>query len=384
MRGIGTFTKLIAISTILLTSAALLGLWAAAGTSHAGEEEDAPVAFAISGLFGSGAFLGVELEEEIDHPEGGARITRVVDDSAAAAAGLEEGDIIVAFDGRTIRGPRALTNQMSDHEPGDDISITVLRDGRESTFDVELGERKGMSFAGLGDDLSVFAPRAGLFGCEEDDENCSHSFSWSCEGDDCEGFNFDFGNLFGRPMLGVQLSPITDELREHLGAGPGVGILVSKVVEGSAAEDAGISVGDLIVSVDGEDVAGAGDIREALEGKEGETFDVQVIRDGRSVTVDVTIPERDDDAPTGPRALHFAPHIELHRLGADIEDVMEHVRETLGQAHGAHARALHLEGNVARREAIREALEQSREVREDAMQRAREALEKSRAVRNMI
>lgn len=343
MRGIGTFTKLIAISTFLLTAAALLGLWAVAGTSHAGDAE-APVAFSVSGLFGSGVFLGVELEEEIDHPEGGARITRVVEDSAAATAGLEEGDIVVAFDGRTIRGPRALTNQMSDLEPGDKVSITVVRDGRERTLDVELGERKGLSFA----------PNIGLFGCDEDDD------------EDCEGFNFDFGNLWGRPMLGVQLSEITDELREHLGGEPGVGILVSKVIEGSAAEDAGIEVGDLIVAVDGENVAGADNIREGLKNKTGQTFDVEVIRDGRPVTIDVTIPERDDDAPMGPRAFHFAPRIELQGLGANI-------------------------GNVARQEAIREALEarrealdQSRDVREDAMQRAREALEKSRALRNMI
>jgi len=64
--------------------------------------------------------------------------------------------------------------------------------------------------------------------------------------------------------------------------------------------------------------------------------------------------------------------------------VMEHVRETLGQAHGVHGMALDPEGNVLQLEDIREALELSREVREDAMERAREALEKSRTIRNMI
>ena len=56
------------------------------------------------------------------------------------------------------------------------------------------------------------------------------------------------------------------------------------------------------MGVDGDAVEDVGDIRKALRGKEGQTFDVEVIRDGRSRAVDVSLPERDDEPPSGPRA----------------------------------------------------------------------------------
>ena len=42
-------------------------------------------------------YLGVELEEEIEHPEGGARLAAVIEESPADRAGLREGDVIVGF-----------------------------------------------------------------------------------------------------------------------------------------------------------------------------------------------------------------------------------------------------------------------------------------------
>ena len=51
-------------------------------------------------------------------------------------------------------------------------------------------------------------------------------------------------------MLGVSLTETTPDLREHLGADKDRGVLVSKVLSGMPAEDAGIEVGDLITQVD--------------------------------------------------------------------------------------------------------------------------------------
>ncbi len=280
-------TRLLPLSALLLVLST--------GSSLAGER-DAPLAFSVSGL-GSKVFLGVETEEETDYSEGGARITRVVDDSGADEAGLEEHDIIIDFDGRTIRGPQGLVKQIRSHDPGDDVSITVVRDGRERTFEVALGKRPGL----FGYAIGRGGPHAFLAPDCDDDDDCS--FSWGCAGDDCGSFSFDFGGLLSRgPLLGVQIAHITDELREHLGGEESSGILVSRIVPGSPAELGGIEVGDLIVAVDGDAIEDVGDVRKALRGKEGETFDVEVIRDGRSMAVDVTLPERDDEPPSGPRA----------------------------------------------------------------------------------
>ena len=93
---------------------------------------------------GGGAYLGVRLTEETDHPEGGARITHVVDETPAAEAGLEAGDVVVEFDGETIRGPLALTRRIHERAPGDRVPLRVLRDGREQNVEVELGKRSLM------------------------------------------------------------------------------------------------------------------------------------------------------------------------------------------------------------------------------------------------
>ena len=256
------------------------------------------------------AYLGVQLEEETDYEEGGARITQVVKDSPAETAGLEDGDIIVSFDGSTIRGPVGLTKRIHEHEPGDTVSIAVVRDGKRMKLEIELGDR-----------ASLWQPLAyGQYVMPEFNQQLSEQLKKSAEllqGQtlnlegrlrllgECEEGDCDFrylGGWFGKPKLGVQLVEATPELRRHLGGSDDAGVLVSKVLAGTPAEAAGLSVGDLIVSVGGEEIASTGDLRGALADKTGESFEVEVIRDGRAVRLEVNIPDPSDDAPTGPRA----------------------------------------------------------------------------------
>ena len=108
-----------------------------------------------------------------------------------------------------------------------------------------------------------------------------------------------------RPLLGVQLVEPTAELREHLGSDGSSGVLVAKVIEETPAEEAGIEVGDLIVAVGGDEISDAGDLVRALRERSGEQFYIEVIRDGRSVSVGVALPEKED--VDGPNAFFFAP-----------------------------------------------------------------------------
>ncbi len=128
------------------------------------------------------AFMGVVLEEETDYPEGGARITQVVDDSPADEAGLKKGDIVVGFDGKTVRGPLSLSNKIDDLEPGDQVEVTIVRDGREQTVDLELGEHAGYSVFSWNDDGPTILGK--VFDCADDDDDCS--FSFNCSGENCD------------------------------------------------------------------------------------------------------------------------------------------------------------------------------------------------------
>lgn len=73
--------------------------------------------------------------------EGGALVGRVVPGSPAAAAGVEAGDEVVAVAGREVATMSALVVALRRHEPGDEVDLTYVRDGRARTVTVTLEEK---------------------------------------------------------------------------------------------------------------------------------------------------------------------------------------------------------------------------------------------------
>jgi predicted metalloprotease with PDZ domain len=70
--------------------------------------------------------LGVMLEPS---PTTGVLVTAVMPDGPADTAGVREGDYVLSIDGRQVNSPDALSQQISDKKPGDQIQVTVWRDG---------------------------------------------------------------------------------------------------------------------------------------------------------------------------------------------------------------------------------------------------------------
>jgi putative serine protease PepD len=85
-----------------------------------------------------------EVREQFDiETEDGAFVVEVVPDSGAAAAGIEQGDVIVAVDGEDITSNEQLGDVVRDHEAGDSIEITFERGGEEQTVTAEIGRQGG-------------------------------------------------------------------------------------------------------------------------------------------------------------------------------------------------------------------------------------------------
>ena len=205
-------------------------------------------------------FLGVDVEEDTSTDEGGALVRRVIEDSPAAKAGLKDGDVIVGFDSAVVRGPEKLTEKIRGTKVGDKVQVEVRRAGKREKLTVEMGERPNWSYA------------------------------WKMDGKDIPG--------------------MTPELREVMGGRKDAGVLIGRVLPDTPAEKCGLKVGDLVLSVDGDAVADASDLAEAVRDRQGKTIDLEISRDKKIVHVKAVIPEeKEDDTPHGPRA--GAPDIQV-------------------------------------------------------------------------
>ncbi len=80
--------------------------------------------------------------------EGGALVTRVFPDSAAEAAGLEVGDIIVAVNDKKITNAAELRNTIGLLRSGDNVSIRYLRDNKTRSASAELGRAEDQLLSG--------------------------------------------------------------------------------------------------------------------------------------------------------------------------------------------------------------------------------------------
>jgi membrane-associated protease RseP (regulator of RpoE activity) len=371
-------TLVLVIGMTLTPALAEKGSFFAPSADDENDENEA-VAPSIFHFDDDSAYLGVQIEEDVEHEDGGARITQIVEGSPADEAGLKKGDVVVGFGRDTIRGPVSLTKKIRDREPGESVRITVRRDGRERDFDVELGERsfnRSFNFnfdpeqlEGLAELKNLEMPNVDLEELREALANMNTEFNFDFKElsemlaetrtlfNDCEDaedgeckFSYDFRFMSNGPQLGVHLTEVTPELREHLGARDSVGVLVNKIVEESAAEDADLRVGDLIVDVDGEEISSTNDLRRALGERGGETFSIEVVRDGRSMTLSVTLEEVEQKRRFGPRAA-VVPHaiapphavvpqhvvVPPHAVVAVAPRVSDKLRVTVPTLHAAPA-----------------------------------------------
>lgn len=97
----------------------------------------------------------------------------------------------------------------------------------------------------------------------------------------------------GRGHVGVEILPLTEELRRHFGVPEDRGVMVSRVVPDSPAEKAGLEAADIVTSVDGEGIDSPATLSRMVRSKEpGDSVSLEVWRDGRPESFEVGIAER--------------------------------------------------------------------------------------------
>jgi serine protease Do len=181
------------------------------------------------------------LAAALGHPNvQGVLVDKVEADSPASKADLRQGDVITAFNGQAIKGPRDLAMDVANVASGSAAKVTVWRDGQENVVDVAVGDQPGRVAQ------------------QTDQDN--------------------------GPPVGLAFAPLNQDAQEQLGLDPSVkGVVVARVVPGSRAEESGVQAGDVIVRVGSDIVTSPAEASariHAAERDKKEAVPLLVMRDG--------------------------------------------------------------------------------------------------------
>jgi serine protease Do len=130
-----------------------------------------------------------------------------------------------------------------------------------------------------------------------------------------------------RGFLGVSIQPVDQEIAQSLGLETETGALVASVVSGGPAEKAGIEAGDVIVALDGDDIAQVKELTRKIAAMSPDSkAELEVLRNGERKKLDVRI-GRTPSEPESVRAEASAP---AGGLGLTLGELTLEARERFG------------------------------------------------------
>jgi serine protease Do len=160
----------------------------------------------------------------------GVLVGQVNENTPARKGGLEVGDIIVTFDGQSVKTVKQFRLMVAEKHPGSEVSMGIVRNGKKKTLTVILGDR------------------AEYLGLASKDEEAEEKSSWL--GIEVEGVQGDFARRYG--------------LQEERG------VVVTHVEVGSPADDKSIATGDVILRIGNKEVEGVDDYSRIMSSLEGQ------------------------------------------------------------------------------------------------------------------
>jgi serine protease Do len=157
----------------------------------------------------------------------GALVSEVVPGNPADKAGIKAKDIITAVNGEKVKNSRELTAKAATLPVGETTKITVVRDGKEKTFDVKVAKRP------------LTLADAGKPQVEKEGE------------------------------FGLQVTDLTPEMAKRLNVNREGGVVVVGVRPESRAAKAGVQQGDVILEINRQDVSSTGELKQLLAQHKG-------------------------------------------------------------------------------------------------------------------
>ncbi|HHE37630.1 MAG TPA: PDZ domain-containing protein [Candidatus Cloacimonetes bacterium] len=200
------------------------------------------------------AFMGVFLKDlnEKDFEKFGVEgkhgvlITEVIEDKAAEKAGFKDEDVVIAFDGDKVYTLDQLTKMINLHKPGDKVQVRIVRDKKEKTIKLTLGEK-------------------------EVPEKKTKAY------------------------LGVYVENLDEDDFKELGLKEKYGVEIEDVVEDGPVDEAGIQEDDVILQINDDKIYTSDQITKMLKIlKPDQKVKIKIFRDGEYKTFDVVLGEKED------------------------------------------------------------------------------------------
>jgi serine protease Do len=192
----------------------------------------------------------------------GVMVQTVIKDGAGKAAGLQEGDVILEVDGVPVKTSNELQSLVSMRRAGDNVNLSVWRDGKRITKTVTLKARD--------DDKEIVAePGRPSAPADKEQDNAPIKFE----------------------SLGLTIEPLTSAQLKQLDISGGV--VISKVTPYGEAAKIGLRPGAVILKADKQNVQSAKQFQAIITAKRGQAVLLQV-KDGNTVRlVGLEVPRQD-------------------------------------------------------------------------------------------
>jgi serine protease Do len=182
-------------------------------------------------------------EFKLQDGKGGALVGDVTPKGPAEKAGIQSGDVITEFNGKRVADSRQLKLEAARAKPGETVPVKVLRDGSTKTLEVTVKEMPGA-------------------------EKLARAES--------DGDRTDSGTLNG-----VAVSDLNNNARQELGLPANLkGAVVTEVEPDSAAAEAGLRPGDVILEINRKPVKNADEAVQMTENAGDKTTLLRVYRNG--------------------------------------------------------------------------------------------------------
>lgn len=218
------------------------------------------------------AFLGVVTEEA----DKGVKITKVVKESAAGKAGLQEGDIITKIGSKKISDPDDLVDAVTSYKPKDEVKVYYERNKKSNDVKLTLGEKK----VNRVHSFAYNAPQGPVI-----NDRMFKNFNYNTPDITLEPFINTWGN--DHKKLGVRIEDTENE----------TGVKITNIEEGSAAEKAGLKKDDIITSVDDKSVKNVGETKEEVrDASDKSSYTVKAKRNGTEMSFEIKVPKKINNA----------------------------------------------------------------------------------------